>query len=404
METLRDLARKSGRTVICTIHQPSSEIYETFDKLYLMVDGRIIYHGPKNEAVEHFSEIGFTCPKFANPADYFMMRVMQFSGSQEDVERVDRLVEARKRKEISPPEHGAPPDASKMRAARVSAFVQLNVLLRRSFLNYIRLPLNARAKLFQSVFIACFVGILYVPLGNDQTAIRDRSSALFIAVLNVTMNAVSGVVLTFSSEKSIVLRETANKMYGPTVYFFSKLLAEFPFELLFPSLYAILSFFIVGFNRTARTFFFYLLTVLIANHVGRGMGSIVAAAAPNGDAAVSLFPIVIIPFVLFSGLFIAPENIPVYFRWIADISPFRYGYEAFLTNEFKGITFRCKEDQFLIVNNQKVCPMTKGEQFLALRGLEPSDFASRIGAMLAIWVATTAAAFLVLRFKSKNRA
>ena len=61
-----------GRTVVCTIHQPNSKIFENFDMLMLLLDGNIIYQGDSSKAVEHFNSIGYVMPAYTNPADYFM--------------------------------------------------------------------------------------------------------------------------------------------------------------------------------------------------------------------------------------------------------------------------------------------------------------------------------------------
>ena len=73
------LAQKGGRTVVSTIHQPSSQIFGLFDELILLVRGNIIYQGKSNMAVNYFSSIGYECPKLTNPADYFM-KIMNESG------------------------------------------------------------------------------------------------------------------------------------------------------------------------------------------------------------------------------------------------------------------------------------------------------------------------------------
>ena len=50
---LKKLAN-DGKTVISTIHQPSSELFCEFDRLMLMVDGRCIYQGVAEQAYSHF--------------------------------------------------------------------------------------------------------------------------------------------------------------------------------------------------------------------------------------------------------------------------------------------------------------------------------------------------------------
>ncbi|KAG2497029.1 hypothetical protein HYH03_005032 [Edaphochlamys debaryana] len=85
---LSRLARK-GRTVICTLHQPNSDITEVFDDLMLLAGGRVVYGGPWAGAVGFFARAGFSCPSFKNPADYFL-QVMTRSGA----EAVDQLTSA----------------------------------------------------------------------------------------------------------------------------------------------------------------------------------------------------------------------------------------------------------------------------------------------------------------------
>jgi ABC-type multidrug transport system ATPase subunit len=72
MESLKDLAIKDGRTVVSTIHQPNSDIFESFDRLMLLAKGKIIYMDQACLAVDYFAGIGFQCPDLSNPADYFM--------------------------------------------------------------------------------------------------------------------------------------------------------------------------------------------------------------------------------------------------------------------------------------------------------------------------------------------
>jgi ABC-type multidrug transport system ATPase subunit len=71
METLRELANQ-GRTIVQTIHQPNSDIFEMFDRLMLLAKGRVIYYNEARFAVDYFAGIGYKCPELSNPADYFM--------------------------------------------------------------------------------------------------------------------------------------------------------------------------------------------------------------------------------------------------------------------------------------------------------------------------------------------
>ena len=66
---LRTLAHE-GRTVICTIHQPSAIIFNMIDHLYVMVDGNCVYNGGTQRLVPFLASLGLECPKHYNPADF----------------------------------------------------------------------------------------------------------------------------------------------------------------------------------------------------------------------------------------------------------------------------------------------------------------------------------------------
>ncbi|PKI75534.1 hypothetical protein CRG98_004070 [Punica granatum] len=70
-QTLRGLSR-DGRTVVASIHQPSSEVFELFDRLCLLSGGKNVYFGKASDAYEFFAQAGFPCPALRNPSDHFL--------------------------------------------------------------------------------------------------------------------------------------------------------------------------------------------------------------------------------------------------------------------------------------------------------------------------------------------
>lgn len=74
IELLRFLAR-GGRTIIITIHQPSARIFERFDSLYAVAEGRCIYKGSPQALLPFLASKGLECPPYHNPADFCKYKV-----------------------------------------------------------------------------------------------------------------------------------------------------------------------------------------------------------------------------------------------------------------------------------------------------------------------------------------
>ena len=169
---LRTLASK-GKTVIFTIHQPSSDIFMMFDRLFILAQGKFIYQGPTRDGVQYFSSIGYQCPEYSNPADYFIDLAHPDAKESERFnnlfkgyeETLDKTIQ----KEIS----------SKAKSSQIEYYEQKNswghtfkTLTKRSNITFKRNPMLIKARIGQTLFMSFLISSLYFQLsdGEDQTA------------------------------------------------------------------------------------------------------------------------------------------------------------------------------------------------------------------------------------------
>lgn len=69
-EMLRHEADENDKTIVATMYQAGNSIYNQFDKILVLAEGRVIYYGPRSMARKYFEDLGFVCPKGANIADF----------------------------------------------------------------------------------------------------------------------------------------------------------------------------------------------------------------------------------------------------------------------------------------------------------------------------------------------
>ncbi len=218
---LKNLAEE-GRTIVCTIHQPSSEVFQLFDDVFWLGAGHLLYSGEVGQLGSYLHNLGFECPSFSNVADYMMKLVTknEHATSEEVEERISKMTAYHREHKGIPLKmtdddeqngdddgHESDDGASKIlhngEASRSLPIVdrkqplilaQFFVLLRRSWIQYIRSeqsqlfilcccsassdwssicsfirdPATAQQRLIQNIIIALFSGLLFLQLGDDQ--------------------------------------------------------------------------------------------------------------------------------------------------------------------------------------------------------------------------------------------
>ena len=117
---------------MCTIHQPSSDVFVLFDQVIFMKEGRIFYQGSSSALIDYFNKFGYKCPVNYNPADYVML--LSQTESMETVENAGIMESNRViGKEIEEVIHGSITDntggKSKFTSVDKANFVKVNIMI-----------------------------------------------------------------------------------------------------------------------------------------------------------------------------------------------------------------------------------------------------------------------------------
>jgi ABC-type multidrug transport system ATPase subunit len=321
MKALSKLARCDGTTVLLTIHQPSSAIYATFDRLLLLgAGGRTAFCGDVSQAVPHFSKLGYALPELWAPSDHFIEILTDEAKRTE----VCDAWEAEPLYEPVPERQPAPPSLAPM-----PLFTQqVQVLLPRSFKRIRRSYLKA---LNWKLHIALSVtwGMIYFGVGlNVHSRITDFVGAIFFIVAHWSWTPLFQGLGNFPKEKEMLTKERASKVYEIRSFFAAQVLAEAPILLVFPLIFfaIIWPMAALPYQVAIRTFLFVALNIQVCS----AMSMLISAYCMDGDTAVSLAIIVMVFQMCAGGYFADMRMLPFWIGWVRYTSVYYFSFGAIL--------------------------------------------------------------------------
>ncbi|XAR70928.1 Xenobiotic-transporting ATPase [Bertholletia excelsa] len=349
MRTVRNTVN-TGRTVVCTIHQPSIDIFDAFDELLLLKQGgEEIYAGPlgchSSHLIEYFEGInGVRKIKDGyNPATW-MLEVT--SPTQEAALGVDfanlyKMSELYRRNKEVIKELSTPPPGSKdihfTTQYSQSFFTQCMACLWKQHLSYWRNPPYTAVRFLFTTFMALLFGSIFWDLGPKRGMQQDifnamgsmYGSVLFLGVTNA--GAVQPVVAV---ERTVFYRERAAGMYSALPYALGQVLIELPYILVQTLLYGVLVYAMIGFEWTVGKFFWYLFFMYFTLLYFTFYGMMAVALTPNHNIAAIISTAIYSIWNLFSGFIIPKTRIPVWWRWYYYVCPVSWTLYGLVASQF----------------------------------------------------------------------
>lgn len=453
MDVLRGLANE-GRTLILTIHQTRSDLFQHFGNVLLLARGGApVYAGSAKEMLAHFGRAGYQCPTHANPAD-FALDMITIDLQQDDREaesraRVQRLITMWRE---GP---GAQPDEAKMRLPEVGESgekLEVGFLLaveereaepwpsaatqglpgdagtkpqpqpRRSF-NKASLSTPAelgalvRKRAPLSVAVALLLRRAAINTRRQPQLLLARIMqvvglaavfALFFAPLGNDFFSVQNRmgfvqelgafyfigmlqnVAVYPSERDVFYREENDGVYGVAAFLASYTLLEVPFLLLSSLMYGVLAVPAVGLPHNATMYFVSVFACLGLVSCGESLGIMFNTLFGHTGFAINIMGIWLS--VANSMVGVLSIDMPPLFHAVNYLSPIRYATRAVAPYSLRGVEFVCTAAQRLADGS---CPINSGEQVLQLYKFD-EDPVANMGALAACIVVYRLLAWVLL--------
>jgi hypothetical protein len=169
---LKDLAM-SGCTVLCTIHQPSSEVFHLFDRVLLLSEGRTFYDGDVRSLSPYLDTLDLSVPEETNPADHIMFLMQTL-----DKEKLGAICDTYEAESAKIDPHAVPPEIAATAAhqdgglARKQAgmWVQFVVLAIRDVQSVARDKGALQARFGVTILLNLLFGLLFLGIGDTNRA------------------------------------------------------------------------------------------------------------------------------------------------------------------------------------------------------------------------------------------
>lgn len=353
MRTVRNTV-DTGRTVVCTIHQPSIDIFEAFDELLLLKrGGQTVYAGQlgpqSKKLVEYFQAIEGTPPikEGYNPATW--MLEVTTSGEElrtgkdfADIYRDSNLFRQNEEMitRLSVPKAGSHDLEFSTQFSR-SSWTQFKACLWKQNLTYWRSPYYNAVRFFFTAICALIFGSVFWSLGSrrdTQQDIFNVMGALYAAVLFLGVNNASSVQPIVAVERSVFYRERAAGMYSPLPYAFAQGLIEIPYILAQTLLYGLITYSMIQFEWTAAKFFWYLLFMFLTFLYFTFYGMMAVGLTPSQQLAAVISSAFYSIWNLFSGFLIPRPSMPVWWFWYYYLSPVAWTLYGLIVSQLGDVT------------------------------------------------------------------
>ncbi|KAI8536279.1 hypothetical protein RHMOL_Rhmol10G0244900 [Rhododendron molle] len=322
------LAQQDQRSVIASIHQPSSEVFELFHNLCLLSSGQTVYFGSASAANEDIEQ-GLGKMMSTKEAINTLVKSYKSSTAYQQVQKsVEEICQQSGRTVLE------------KKGSQAGFITQCHVLTKRSFVNMYRDLGYYWLRLAIYIALCLCVGTIFYDIGFSYGSIQARGSALMFVASFLTFMAIGGFP-SFVEDMKIFTRERLNGHYGVGAFVVGNTFSSLPYLILISVIPGAIAYYLVGFQKSIDHFAYFAILLVACMMLVESLMMIVASVVPDFLMGIITGAGIQGVMMLDGGFFRLPSDLPKpFWRYpMFYISFTKYAIQGFYKNEFEGLTF-----------------------------------------------------------------
>jgi ATP-binding cassette subfamily G (WHITE) protein 2 (SNQ2) len=390
--SLRTLTNMTHISTAVALYQAGESLYQLFDKVLLIDQGKCCYFGPADQAAKYFENLGFERPGRWTTADFLTSvtdeherklreghedriprSAEQFSEAfQKSEQHKNNLSEMEDfhtaTEELIEERHEHQGKETKTKNFTIPFHKQVLACTKRQFLVMVGDRQSLVGKWGGIFFQALIVGSLFYNLPQTSAGAFTRGGVLFFMLLFNALLAMAELTAAFES-KPILLKHKSFSFYRPAAYAIAQTVCDIPLVFIQVLIFNVVVYFMSHLQRTPSQFFISLLIIFSVTMTMYAFFRSIGATMGSLDAATRITGVSIQALIVYTGYLIPPTKMHPWLSWLRWINPVQYAFEALLSNEFYNLELQC-EAPYLVPNVPGASPQY---QSCTLQGSKPGQ-------------------------------
>jgi ABC-type multidrug transport system ATPase subunit len=409
MQYIKDIATKHRLLVIASIHQPSTKIFEMFDKVLLLSGGKTCYYGTVDQIEPYFGSLGYHLPNHMNPAEFILdLTNVDF----EDDITISQQAESIKKSwatsgdashlssQISAADRRASPNMRAHGRDWRRGFSATFTLIHRSFIKSRRDFVVYGIRFAMYLGLGIMMGTVWLRLPATQTSIQPFINAMFFCSAFMSFMAVT-YVPAFIEDHNMYIKDHGNGLYGSVPFMVSNFLLGMPYLFLITMTFSVVCYFLSNFRPDTTAFFTWVAWLFMDLLAAESIVVLVAAIIPKFVGALAIVAFASGLWTAANGSLVPPTILNVFYRYVFTYIDYQaYVFRAMMVNEFGYRTYDCGPDCDCMYNSplRDQC-MIDGNAVLDQFGYGRGKVGKQVAYMLLIILVLRLLGWVVLRFK-----